>query len=451
MEPRRNFVVAIVGGGIAGLTLAIALHHRGLKVKIFEQASRFQEIGAGVSFTPNAVQAMKVCHPAIHEAFEKVCTRNIWPSKQKVWFDYYDAQSEGAAGKPAFSISNDLGQNGVHRAHFLDELIKLVPGHVAHFGKKLDRYERDRRNRYRLMFADGSVEDADVILGCDGIKSRVRQLMFGTSHPCASPSYTHKYAYRALVPMESAIKAIGREKAQNAAMHMGKGGHVLTFPVNHGQTVNVVAFHTSPHDWPDSSRLTAESTREAALRDFVHFGPEIISLLKLTSPKLDIWAIFDVGDNPPPTYFKGRVCLVGDAAHATSPHHGAGAGFCIEDAAILSHLLGDERVTGHAALQVALAVYDSFRRERASWLVQSSRHIGNTYEWLAPGIGGDLAKVEAEIKLRNEMIANVDVRAMCNEAQGEFSRRYDVEGRIVTVDLDEMLLSAPSRVENPVH
>ncbi|KAG6148538.1 hypothetical protein E4U24_004225 [Claviceps purpurea] len=421
---KSHLEFAIIGGGVAGLTLAIALLRRGLKVEIFEQAGQFQEIGAGVSFTPNAVQAMKICDPAIHEAFERVCTRNIWPSKQKTWFDYYDAQSENATSSPVFSITNDLGQNGVHRAHFLDELIKLVPPQAAHFGKKLDKYEEDKHGRLHLSFTDGSEHQADVLLACDGIKSKVRQLLFGAHHPCANPSYTHKYAYRALVPMDAAIDSLGEERAQNAAMHMGKGGHVLTFPINHGQTVNVVAFHTTSDPWPDSSKLTAPSTREEALRDFAHFRPEITNLLKLASPNLDVWAIFDLGDNPPPTFAKGPVCLVGDAAHATSPHHGAGAGFCIEDAAVLAQLFANDEILDRTAVQVALAVYDACRRERASWLVQSSRHIGNTYEWIAEGIENDFTKIQEEITHRNGVIANADIMAMCDEAKDEFCKRW---------------------------
>lgn len=214
---------AIIGGGIAGLTLAIALHHRGVPVKIYEQAAQFGEIGAGVSFTPNAVQAMTICHPGVHAAFEKVCTRNLWPEKQKVWFDYYDGQAgdvEARTQRPAFSIGNNVGQNGVHRARFLDELIKLVPGEIAVFGKRLERIDRVDGGKYTMFFADGSTAKADAILACDGIKSKVRQCLFGADHPCALPSYTHKYAYRALVPMDEAAAAIGKEKAQNAGMHV---------------------------------------------------------------------------------------------------------------------------------------------------------------------------------------------------------------------------------------
>ena len=92
MAPKDNLHFAIIGGGITGLTLAIALHYRGISVKLYEQAPSFKEIGAGVAFTPNAVQAMRVCHDGVYQAFESVRTRNLWESKQNTWFDYYDGE-----------------------------------------------------------------------------------------------------------------------------------------------------------------------------------------------------------------------------------------------------------------------------------------------------------------------------------------------------------------------
>lgn len=85
MNKQKEFEIAIIGGGIAGLTLAIALHQRGVPFRIYEQAPQYGEIGAGVSFSPNAVEAMKLCHTGIYEAFERICTRNSWESKRKVW------------------------------------------------------------------------------------------------------------------------------------------------------------------------------------------------------------------------------------------------------------------------------------------------------------------------------------------------------------------------------
>ena len=138
----KDFQIAIIGGGIAGVCLAIALNNRSIHVTLYEQAPAFGEIGAGVSFSPNAVQAMSACHRGIYEAFERVCTRNLWPSKQKVWSDYLDGYSKSSQGTgrqdAAFTISNGLGQNGDHCASFLAELVKLLPEEIASFGKRLE-------------------------------------------------------------------------------------------------------------------------------------------------------------------------------------------------------------------------------------------------------------------------------------------------------------------------
>ncbi|KIX92833.1 uncharacterized protein Z520_11496 [Fonsecaea multimorphosa CBS 102226] len=430
MSETKKFEIAIIGGGIAGITLAIALYHRQIPVKIYEQAPQFGEIGAGVSFSPNAVQAMKLCHEGVYDAFEKVCTLNVWPEKKYVWFDYLDGWEGPKPGQErqdiAFSIKNSLGQNGVHRAHYLDEMVKLVPKGIARFGKRLVNItENESTGRLVMDFEDGSTAEADAVIGCDGIKSRVRQIIVGKDHPSSKPSYTHKYAYRGLVQMEDAIKAVGEELAVNSCMHMGPDGHVLTFPVNHGKTLNIVAFRTSPEDWPDSQRLTRPAKREEALREFSGYGSNVIQLLKLTKPDLDVWAIFDLGDNPVPTFHKGRTVIIGDAAHATSPHHGAGAGFCIEDSAVLASLLADERVQSPSDLDAVFATFTARRKERGQWLVQSSRWVGDCYEWRAEGIGRDFVKIESEINERNGIIANVDVEEMCREAKEELRRRLD--------------------------
>ncbi|EXJ88728.1 salicylate hydroxylase [Capronia coronata CBS 617.96] len=421
MAPTKPFEIAIVGGGIAGLTLAIALYHRQVPVTVYEQAPQFGEIGAGVSFSPNAVQAMKICHQGVHDAFEKVCTKNVWESKQKVWFDYLNGMSDSR--EIAFTISNSLGQNGVHRARFLDEIVKLVPKEIARFGKKLKDIKEGPNGKLVMSFEDGTTAEADAVVGCDGIKSRVRQVIVGPDHPSAHPVYTHKYAYRGLVPMDKAIGAIGEELALNSCMHMGPDGHVLTFPVDHGKTLNMVAFRTTTDDWPDFQRLTRPAKREDALRDFAAYGTNVKQLLALTKPNLDVWAIFDLGDHPVPTFYKGRISISGDAAHATSPHHGAGAGLCIEDSAILAELLADERVQTPKDIEAVFATYNAERKERGQWLVQSSRWVGDCYEWRAPGIGRDFAKIEHEINTRNAIIANVDLEEMCVQAKQALSKR----------------------------
>ena len=124
---------------------------------------------------------------------------------------------------------------------------------------------------------------------------------------------------------------------------------------------------------------------------------------------------FRLGKTSAPSLCQGSVCLSGDAAHATSPHHGAGAGFCIEDSAVLAALLSNKRVRARGDIDQAFAAFDATGRERVAWLVQSSYHIGNTYEWLAPGLEDDFEAIEKDINHRNGIIANVDVQGMCNE------------------------------------
>lgn len=128
-----------------------------------------------------------------------------------------------------------------------------------------------------------------------------------------------------------------------------------------------------------------------------------------------------------PTFYKGRICITGDAAHATSPHHGAGAGFCIEDSAVLADLLADEQVQTHKDLESALAAFDASRRVRSQWLVQSSRFIGDCYEWRAEGVGDDFAKIESEINLRNGIVANIDIEEMCQQAREDQRRRLSYQ------------------------
>lgn len=225
MERTQNFDIAIIGGGIAGLTLAIALYHHGIPVTVYEQAPQFGEIGAGVAFGPNAVQAMKLCQQGIYEAYKKVCTTNIWPEKRDVWFDYLDGftgrKPDQQKQEIVFTIRNSLGQNGVHRARYLDELVKLIPQDIARFDKKLLNIEENIDNgRLIMRFEGGSSAEADAVIGCDGIKSRVRQVILGKDHPSTQPSYTYKYAYRGLAPMGKAIEVIGEELAVNACMHV---------------------------------------------------------------------------------------------------------------------------------------------------------------------------------------------------------------------------------------
>ena len=277
-----------------------------------------------------------------------------------------------------------------------------------------------------------------LVIGCDGIRSRVRQLVVGDSNkPAQHPRYTHKYAFRGLIPIEMAYSVLGQEKTDTRHMYLGPDGHALTFPVAGGKLLNVVAFITDPNEWPYTEKFTAPASKADAVKAFERFGPTVRAIIDMLPDALSKWAVFDTYDHPAPTFVKGRVCISGDAAHAAAPYHGAGAGFAIEDGAVLAYLLSvvnDHTKAHHVedrggakALLVhkALETYNTVRLERAQWLVQTSRYIGDIYEWQNPHVGSDHRKCAEEIDWRCRRIWHYDIDTMMKETKELFSRQME--------------------------
>lgn len=166
-KKNSQFSVAIVGGGVAGMTLTIALAKRGIDVNIYEQAPQFTEIGAGIAFSPNAKQAMKKCDPAVHEAYLRVATSSGSPEKINTWYDFVDGYNDKGSDHWLFDVRRDAPADGCHRAHFLEEMIRLVPEGTAHFNKHLDNIIDDGdSDTLTLKFSDGTTAEADVGKSC---------------------------------------------------------------------------------------------------------------------------------------------------------------------------------------------------------------------------------------------------------------------------------------------
>lgn len=271
--------ICIVGGGIAGLTLALNLLKQAKSassskprytVTIYESAHAFGEIGAGVAFGPNASRAMQLIGPEVYEAFERTETTNQSPSKQDVWFDFRFGESvdgrfkvEGEEGTGPEDRTGELiatvqcrgGQRGVKRSDFLDELIKHLPEGIAQFGKRVTHYTTDPASgKVTLTFRDGSTATHDAVIGCDGIKSNIRKtLLASTPKPEAADAvFSGKFCYRGLIPMDEAVAAIGEEMAMNAQMYLGRHGHILTFAIDKGKVMNGKLIYSIPHTFPPS-------------------------------------------------------------------------------------------------------------------------------------------------------------------------------------------------------
>jgi len=233
--------------------------------------------------------------------------------------------------------------------------------------------------------------------------------------------------------MDRAVEALGEYKARNRHIHLGPGAYVITIPVAHGAMLNVVAFCTDPTDWPATAKLTAPATKSEAISAFTEFGPAvrgIIDAVADNSNMMDKWAIFDSYENPSPTYTKGRVCIAGDAAHAPSPHHGAGAGSGIEDDLALASLLVKAvttvRAEGYAskarAIRAAFSAYNNVRLERTHWLVESSRFLSQMLTWQHPETGTNFEKCLSELMWRSHKIWDFDEQGMLRDAEAEYMR-----------------------------
>lgn len=404
----KPFKIAIVGGGLGGLALAIGLHRQNVPFHIYESASKFDEIGAGVAFASNTVRALILIDPAIEAAVERWATRSNSFDKPDVWLRHmYGADSRNGNGRKAGDHMFDImapgfGQLFVHRARFLDELVRLLPQSSASFGKSLKHIEEVDCG-VRLKFGDGTEAEADAVVGCDGIKSRVREILLGADNAKSHPTFTGEYAYRGLAPMDLAKNFLG-EYALNGHVWVCYDKYCITYPVDRGQSLNMVAVKSTGAGW-EGTESKIETTHEEMMKDFADVGDTLRTFIDGVAESTK-WALFDMP--PLPTYHKeGKIVLLGDSAHATTPHQGNGAGMAMEDACILSHLIGKaQRV---ADLKSAFAAYQSVRKPRVEKLVATSREAGLIDMFRHESIGDDPVKAAENMQERFKWIWNVDI------------------------------------------
>lgn len=410
---QKPFTIAICGGGIAGLALAIGLHRQNVPFHLYESAHAFAEVGAGVAFGPNALRAMSLIDPKIREGFSKRATSNA--HDKDLWFKFYAGMDCGvgkAGTKVAAVTVGDEGSNTIHRAHFLDELVALVPSEHVTFGKRVMEVE-ELADGVKLHFADGGTAEANAAVGCDGVRSNLRHIVLGAEDRAAHPSFTGKYAYRGLIPMDKAVSLLGDDLARNSVMWLGNHGHVLNFPIEKGETVNVVAFSTKSDGKWDDERWVLPMDHAELETDFQNWDQSVKNILSLMEHP-DLWALFDYP--PANTYFKGRLCLSGDAAHASTPHQGAGAGMALEDAYVMSNLLGAVRES--TQIESAFAAFDQVRRPRTQRLVRTSREAGELYELELEGVGDDGDRLRENLAARYGWIWEADLESDLEVAMG---------------------------------
>lgn len=266
------------------------------------------------------------------------------------------------------------------------------------------------------------------MIGCDGIRSRVRQLVLGEENPAAYPRYTNKFCFRALLPMDAARAVLGEARTLNRFMYNGPDAHALTYPVARGALLNALFVISDPEPWT-ADRHTAPGTKREVVDAFADWHAVVRGLVDLLPETLDKWAIFDMHDHPAPHYNVGNVALAGDAAHASGPHLGSGAGFGIEDGLVLASLLkaaDDEvagRLSGEGKARVccdALVAYNSVRFDRDQWLPGATREAVELFQWQHEEVGRDHEKFLPRVARLYHTIWDNDVDQMTRDAVAEF-------------------------------
>ena len=341
----RPYRVAIVGGGIGGLTAAVALHQRGFEVDVYERSPRLEEVGAGLQVGPNGVKVIRAL--GLWDQFSRFAFR---PATQ-VSIKWDDASLRHRT--PLKGVAErDYGapHTTLHRAHLHELLRQQLPGRAVHLNSNcVGAMSTDDSAVAR--FADGLEVEADAVIGADGIRSAIRAHLFGADNP----RFTEQMCWRCMVPMEKVPTRIGPGLSVELARDdyhgwIGPNGHVICYPIGDGSMLNIFAGHVS-EEWVEES-WSAPSTQEELLDAYAGWNEALLEMFRNVRHVFK-WGIYD--RDPIPQWTKGRVTLLGDAAHPTMPTLAQGGNMAIEDGYVLGRNLDRYRDDIHAALRAYVA------------------------------------------------------------------------------------------------
>ncbi|QNE40224.1 NAD(P)-binding protein [Hymenobacter sp. NBH84] len=361
----------IIGAGIGGLTAALALRRQGHTVQVYEAAPILCEVGAGVVLGLNAMRALHDL--GLHEVVRAAGS----PIMELHLVDQQGRQLNHTDTRP-FSHRLGFENLGIHRAALQQALLHQLPSHCLTLACPFERFEVLATGEVRAYFANGSQAVGNALLGADGIRSRARrQLLPGTE-----PRYAGYTCWRAVV--DASALGLPTGHAYETWGRTGRFGYV---PLAHGQTYWFACINSAQPRNPQFQRFRAADLR----RHFADFHAPIPQLLALTRDDQLLWN--DITDLKPITHFAhGPVLLLGDAAHATTPNLGQGAGQAVEDAAILANCLANQ-----SDIREAFQTFEARRHARTTRIVRLSWHLGRVAQLENPTL----------VRLRNTIMRYV--------------------------------------------
>ncbi len=367
---KRPLRVAVIGAGIGGVGAAGALHKLGCEVQLYERASDLGEVGAGLQIGPNGVKVLQALGLDTRGAWvaEPVDTVSLaWDDGHQRFREPMKATAVQKYGAPYICA---------HRADLHRLLQEKVPARAIHTDMRCTGVATHDGHAV-ATFSDGSEIEADIVIGADGIRSVVREALFGVT----PARYTEQMAWRGIISRDDVPARVGPNKSVEIS-HMdycgwiGPNGHVICYPIRGGELYNMFIGHVSP-EWVDES-WTAPSTTQDILN--AHKGWND-ALLEMLSKVGDIykWGIYD--REPLTQWTKGRVALLGDAAHPMMPTLAQGASITLEDSYAVARNIARQADDPLAGLKA----YEHERLDRARRVqLQARQQFDNNRKVPAP-------------------------------------------------------------------
>ena len=351
--------IAIVGAGLGGAAAATLLQKAGFQVDVYEQAPAFSRIGAGIHMGPNIMKIFR--RMGIEQKLSDMGSHpDFWFSRDGASGDYLSRIPLGEFARKEYGAAYIT----VHRGdlHAL-QMSTIAPG-TTHFNKCLTRLE-ETDNLVRLHFSDGTSTEADIVIGADGINSKIREELLGAEKPL----YSGWVAHRALIRSETLAKY--NLNFENCVKWWSEDRHMMVY---HTTAKRDEYYYVTgvPHAAWDFQGSFVDSSREEMREAFADYNPTVQALIE-SSESVSKWPLLN--RNPLPLWSRGRLVLLGDACHPMKPHMAQGAGMAIEDAAMLTRCLQE---TGLSDYRTAFELYEANRKDRAS-RVQA---VSNANTWL---------------------------------------------------------------------
>ncbi|MEV0672043.1 FAD-dependent monooxygenase [Mycobacterium sp. NPDC050441] len=347
--------VAVVGAGIGGLTAAIAMRANGIDATVYEQAHELKALGAGVSIATNGSRILtrlgvggalaEIAGPVTHYQF-------------RTW------QAEPIAGEPSTLGFGDPASTWcLHRGEFQKVLADALPAGALQLGRSCVG-ATEHADGVHIEFADGTSVDADLLVGADGIHSRLQGKVTGAAEPVSEGIM----AYRGLIPADR-LRGVADMNA--SSMWLGPRQSFLAYPVSAGELLNIVAF--VPTNLNISESWTAPGEVAELATAYHGWDPRVTAIIDAMDSTFR-WGIYD--REPLDRWSTARITLLGDSAHAVTPHLGQGANQAIEDAMALAVLLRGARPD---QLGARLRRYEDLRMDRTGHVRRQARQAGRIY------------------------------------------------------------------------